>query len=229
MDWKEIERLRVPGFTIVRRGYDQREVDKLLGSLVDWLETDAAVQLGELTVQRKLDYVGKSTSRILQSAEKEALELRHRTDEECAALRNDAEVASIETRRAADDYSGKTHRTADEYSEKTRRGADEYSEKTRTKADRDAQQTRDAAAAKAKQNIEEGERRRAAIEAVISELEARRDNTIRQMDRLQAELGATIAAHRPGTRPTTGQRAENGAKGQSPAGETAVAGGPKAG
>ena len=47
MDWNDIDRLRDPGFTVARRGYDAREVDRLLGSLVDWLETDAARELGD--------------------------------------------------------------------------------------------------------------------------------------------------------------------------------------
>jgi hypothetical protein len=40
MDWNEIERLRIDGFTVARRGYDRREVDKFLGALLDWLEKD---------------------------------------------------------------------------------------------------------------------------------------------------------------------------------------------
>jgi DivIVA domain-containing protein len=35
-------RLRSPGFTEARRGYDKHEVDRFLEQLVDWLETDAA-------------------------------------------------------------------------------------------------------------------------------------------------------------------------------------------
>ena len=50
MDWKNIDRLRDPGFTVARRGYDQREVDRFLSSLVEWLETDAATDLGRLTL-----------------------------------------------------------------------------------------------------------------------------------------------------------------------------------
>ena len=82
MDRNDIERLRDPGFTIARRGYDQREVDKLLGSLVDWLETDAAKQLGDVAVTRKLELVGKSTARILLTAEEESAQLRRATEEE---------------------------------------------------------------------------------------------------------------------------------------------------
>jgi DivIVA domain-containing protein len=45
MDREDIERLRVQGFTVARRGYDRREVDKFLAALVEWLETDAPKEL----------------------------------------------------------------------------------------------------------------------------------------------------------------------------------------
>src|SRR5512132_592396 len=37
VDWKDIDRVRVPGFAEARRGYDKREVDAFLGRLADWL------------------------------------------------------------------------------------------------------------------------------------------------------------------------------------------------
>ena len=101
MDSEQIDHLRHPGFTVARRGYDRREVDHLLRSLVDWLESDAADEIGDLAVKRKLELVGRSTSRILQTTEEEAAQLRRRTQEECDELREDAEAASISTRRAA--------------------------------------------------------------------------------------------------------------------------------
>ena len=173
MDWKDIDRLRDPGFTVARRGYDRREVDRLLGSLVDWLETDAAKELGELAVKRKLEFVGKSTARILLTTEEEAAQLRRLTDDECAELRSAAEAASLKARQAADDYA----------------------KEVRAKADEDARQATEAARASAKRIVEEGERRRAQIEAVVSELEPRRDGTIRELDRLRAELSSTIGTH----------------------------------
>src|SRR5215204_3150655 len=104
MDWKEIDRLRDPGFTMARRGYDRREVDRLLGSLVDWLETDAAKELGELAVKRKLEFVGKSTARILLTTEEESAQLRRLTHEECMELRSQAE----------DEYAKKVRAKAEE-------------------------------------------------------------------------------------------------------------------
>jgi colicin import membrane protein len=173
MDWKDIDRLRDPGFTVARRGYDHREVDRMLASLVDWLETDAAKELGDLAVKRKLEFVGKSTARILLTTEEEAEQLRHLTEEECAELRSAAEAASLEAREAAD----------------------AYAKKVRAKADEDARQTTEGARAEAKRVVDAGERRRAEVEAVVSELEARRDRTIQEMDRLRAELSSTIGTH----------------------------------
>src|SRR5215218_2120025 len=161
MDWKDIDRLRDPGFTVARRGYERREVDRLLGSLVDWLETDAARELGELAVKRKLEFVGKSAARILLTTEEESAQLRRLTDEECVELRAEAEAASVRVRQAAD----------------------EYAADVRAKADEDARQAREAAGADARQIVEEGERRRAEIEAVVRELETRRDETIQDLDR----------------------------------------------
>lgn len=173
MDWNDIDRLREPGFTLARRGYDQREVDRFLGSLVDWLETDAAKDVGDLAVKRRLEFVGKSTSRILLTTEEVSEQLRKLTEEECVKLRSEAEAASLQARQAAD----------------------EYAKSVRAKADEDAREAADAARAEAKRIVEEGERRRAEIEAVVSELEARRDRTIHELDRLRAELSSTLGTH----------------------------------
>jgi hypothetical protein len=173
MDWGDIERLREPGFTVGRRGYDQREVDRLLGSLADWLESDAVTQLTDVTVKRKLELVGKSTTRILLTTEQEADQMRRRTEKECAELRSEAEAAAVETRRAAE-----AHAT-----------------EVREKAEREAAHTREGAIAKAKRIVEEGEGRRARIEAVIAELEGRRRSSVGELERLQAALAAAIAEH----------------------------------
>jgi hypothetical protein len=186
MDRTDIEGLRDPGFTIARRGYDRREVDKLLGSLVDWLETDASKELGDMAVRRKFELVGKSTSRILMTAEEESAELRRLTADDCAELRSRAEAASLEVRQTAD----------------------EHAAKQRAKAGEDARRTAAAARAKAKEIVEEGERRRAQIEAVVAELESQRDRTIHELDRLRAELASTIGTHAPaaGARKSSAKR-----------------------
>ena len=178
MDWNEIERLRIDGFTVARRGYDRREVDKFLGALLDWLETDAPKDLGGMAVKRKFELAGKSTAQILLTTENESEQMLRQTEEECADLRSQTEAASREARRAAD----------------------EHAAKVREKADEDARRTGDAASAKAKRLVEEGERRRAQIEAVIGDLEEHRDGALQELQRLQGELAATIDQHKSGAR-----------------------------
>jgi DivIVA domain-containing protein len=175
VDWKDIDRIRVPGFTLARRGYDKHEVDRFLARLADWLETDAPNEIGEMAVTRKLELVGKSTSHILMTTEQQATELRRSSEEECAQMISEAEAAAQQTREAAD----------------------QYAKQTRAQADADAHQVAEAASAQARATIEEGERRRAQIESVIADLEVRRDDALADLDTLRKELGAAIANHRP--------------------------------
>jgi cell division septum initiation protein DivIVA len=186
MNWNDIERLRVEGFSEARRGYDKREVDKFLDALAEWLSTDAAKDLGGMAVKRKLELAGRSTAQILLTTEHEAEQMRLQTDEECAKVRSQADAAALVARK----------------------GADEYAQKVREKADQDARSTRDAANAEAKQTMEEGERRRAQVEAVIGDLDARRKHTLRDMESLLNELASTIDKH--GTDSDPAQR--NGGK-----------------
>jgi DivIVA domain-containing protein len=179
MDLEDIHRLRVQGFAVARRGYDRREVDRFLDALLEWIDTDAAKDLGDQAVKRKLELVGQSTAQILLTTEKESEGLRSQTEEECAELRSDAEGAAHAVRR----------------------NADEYATKTREKADQDARRTGEVAGAKAKGIIEEAERRRAQIEAVIADLDARRDGTLRDLDQLRRELASTIGEHTSSARP----------------------------
>jgi hypothetical protein len=183
MDRNDIERLRDPGFTIARRGYDPHEVDKLLGSLVDWLETDAPKELGDMAARRKLELVGRSITRILMTADEEAAQLRRLTEDECAELRSNAEASSLKVRQAADEYA-KKHRAA---------------------ADEDARRTAGAARTKAAEIVEEGQRRRAEIDAVVAELESQRDHAVHDLERLRAELASTIGTHK-GAKPRGGKK-----------------------
>ena len=196
MDWNEIERLRIDGFTVARRGYDRREVDKFLGALLDWLETDAPKDLGGMAVKRKFELAGKSTAQILLTTEKESEQMLRQTEEECADLRGQAEAASREARRAAD----------------------EHAAKVREKADDDARRTGDAASAKAKRIVDEGERRRAQIDAAIVELEASRKGALQELQRLQGELASTIEKHKSGTPSRKRHDGEVGERTPPPAG-----------
>src|SRR5215211_8251418 len=174
MDSNRIERIRAPGFPIARRGYEQRAVDNFLASLADWLETDAATDLGQIAVTRKLEMVGKSTAHILLTTERESEEMRRRAQKECAELRSEAEAAALATRQAAD----------------------KYAKKVRDKAEQDARRVSDAASGSAKQIVEEGERRRAQIEELVAELDGRRDAALAELEHLEAEIASTLERHR---------------------------------
>jgi DivIVA domain-containing protein len=189
VDWKDIDRIRVPGFAPARRGYDKHEVDRFLGRLADWLETDAAREIGEAAVARKLERVGKSTANILMTTQQESDELRRGAEEECAQILSDGEATALQARQAAD----------------------EYAKRTRAQADADAHVTVEAASAEARETIDEGERRRAQIEAVIADLEIRRDDALADLDRLRGELSAMIAGHRR-AEPAKGRDGERATK-----------------
>jgi DivIVA domain-containing protein len=166
-------RLRSPGFTEARRGYDRHEVDRFLEQLVDWLETDAAEDIGQVAVTRKLELVGKSTAHILLTTEQEAQELRRRTEADCAELRAGAEADA----------------------QKVRDAADAYAQQVRATADDDARRAREEATAEATETVEEGLRRRGEIDEELDELETHRNRVLEELSRLRAELGATIHAH----------------------------------
>jgi DivIVA domain-containing protein len=173
VDQRDIDRLRDPKFTMARRGYAQREVDNFLLQLADWLESTAADDVGSYAVKRKLELVGKSTANILLTTEQEAEELRRRAEKEVTKAIQEANAAAQQTRQAAADHA------------KNVRGA----------AEREAAEKVGAATAKARGILEEGERRRAGIEAVIADLQAARDRALVELDRLSGELRATVASH----------------------------------
>jgi DivIVA domain-containing protein len=175
VDWQDIARLRSPGFTLARRGYDKHEVDKFLEQLVDWLETDAAEDIGQVAVTRKLELVGKSTAHILLTTEQESQELKRQTEADCAELRAHAQADAQEVRDVADTYA----------------------REVRSRADDDARRTREEATAEATETVEEGLRRRGQIDDEIHALEGHRAGVLDQLGRLRAELGATIDEHRP--------------------------------
>ena len=112
MDWKDLDRLRNPGFSFGRRGYDRHEVDRFLEQLVDWLETDAARDLGHVAITRKLELVGKSTTHIMLAAEQEAEELLRQAEADIAELRQQAQADARAVREEAEAYAAKTREEA---------------------------------------------------------------------------------------------------------------------
>lgn len=212
-----IEKIRTATFTPARRGYEKREVEQFLNQIADWLETGGGDQARSDIVKRELERVGKRTASILASAEDSAEQTRadaeasaaetvDRAKSEAAAARKAADEYSAKTRAEADRYSAKTRDDADAYSAKTRDDADAYSVKTREGADAYAAQTRKAseqkgaelvaaAEAKAKRIVDEGTSRRRDVEAVISDLVARRDRVIADSRQLADELREVAGSH----------------------------------
>jgi DivIVA domain-containing protein len=112
VDWKDLDRLRNPGFSFGRRGYDRHEVDRFLEQLVDWLETDAARDIGHIAITRKLELVGKSTTHVLLAAEQEAEELLRQAEADIAELRKQAQDDVRAIREEAEAHAAKVREDA---------------------------------------------------------------------------------------------------------------------
>jgi DivIVA domain-containing protein len=213
MDWAEFERRRVSGFKTVRRGYDQNEVDPFLNAVADWLQTDAAHELGDEEVERKLEAAGQSTARILLIAEREAQELRRTTETECAEIRAEAQAAADESaarvlaiaeqeaealRRTTEEECTELRAAADAAANDACSSAEKYATTVRAKADEEAKQAIDDAREQAREAArEETERQRAKADAMIVELERRRDAVVGEVERLRANLLSAISQFSP--------------------------------
>jgi DivIVA domain-containing protein len=218
MDWAEFEERRLSGFDSVRRGYDPSDVDRFLEAVADWLRTDAAQELGDQTVQGKLEAAGQSTARILLIAEQEAQELRRATEEECADLKARAQAAADDAaarviqnaEQQAEDLRRKTEEecaeliaAADAAANDTCSRAERYANTIRARADEDAKQAIEDARVTARDAARaEVERERADIEAMVAELERRRDRAVEEVERLRGELLSAIVRFVPGADPS---------------------------
>lgn len=203
MDRDSIERVRSATFSIVRKGYDKREVERFLTQLAEWLETGGGDQARSGVVRRELERVGEKTGEILTAAHDAAEQVRTETEQETTRLREETDRYSDKTRTEADQYSQSTRSAADDYSKTTRSDADNYAAKTNSKADRDAEETRaeaerqaraivEEANNKAQGIVEEGNRRRQDIENKIAELVSRRDAVLSDMERLTGEISSAV-------------------------------------
>jgi DivIVA domain-containing protein len=193
MDWTEFDERRVTGFKTVRRGYDPSEVDRFLEDVSDWLQTDAAEELGDRVVERKVETAGLSTARVLLIAEQEAQELRRKTEEECADLRAEADAA-------ANEAAARIVEIAEQQAEELRRHL-------RAKAEEEAERMIDDAREQARAALlEETERKRAEVDAIVDQLERSRSAAVEKVERLRAELLSAIAKDSPRNAPTEGDR-----------------------
>lgn len=201
MEDNSIDRIRSATFTIGRRGYEKREVERFLNQIADWLETGGDDQARSDIVKRELERVGQRTASILASAEDSAEQLRTEADGQATEMVERARADAARTRKAADEYSAKTRKGADEYSEKTRKAADEYgaktrkdadeySSRTRKAADTYADQTRTAAEADARQTRAEAEQK---ARETIAAGEAKAQRIIDDGIRRRRDIEAVIA------------------------------------
>lgn len=101
--------------------------------------------------------------------------------------------------------------TAEQEAETLRVEARDEAQRTLEAARTEAAKTTETARSKAKRTVEEGERRRSAIETVIADLVARRDEVVADLDRLAGALReATASYRRPPAAATEGQRPRSG-------------------
>ena len=196
MNQDNIERLRSPGFAIARRGYDMREVDTFMLRMADWLESDAVDEIGTYAVQRKLELVGRTTTHILQTTEAEAEEMRRDAQDAARQAHEQANEAAADVRVKADDYSKEMRAKADAYANDARTKADEYAARTRAEAEAEGRSLVEAATAKANQLVAKGEQRREAIETVVADLRAGRDNVLDELESLGSAVSGTVRDHR---------------------------------
>jgi DivIVA domain-containing protein len=170
-----VERIRSASFPSALKGYDRGAVDRFLDELSERLAGDPELEADSRSdvVRRELERIGESTTAILTDAHDAA-----------EAMRRDAEqrvrqqLAEVNLRVEA------LQGEADEYAERVREEADAYARRTRAAADGFAAEEREKAERAAEQLLEDAERRRRDIEAIISDLEARRDTVIEQLRRL---------------------------------------------
>ena len=221
MDRDSIDWIRSTTFTVGRRGYDKREVDRFLTKIADWLETGGADSARSELVRRELERVAEKTGAILLEAQQVGEQLRADAEQEAARLLEEARAEAGEVQEGADRYASSTRADVDAYSERTRIDADTYADETRGEADSYAARARreaddysadvrSEAESRAAAVVEEANRRRADLEAVISDLEERRDTVLAEMKRLSSELVGTATQHHDGPAPAGSAGTEGG-------------------
>jgi DivIVA domain-containing protein len=199
VDQESIDRIRTATFPTGRRGYDKREVDRFLARLAEWLETGVADQGPTDAVRRELEQVGEQTAKILTAAHDVAERLRVQAEREVEGLTEGAQTQAAQKRAEADKILAEAQGVAETAAQKLRTEADKYATKTRTDADRDAEQSLTKARAEAKRIVDDANERKQDIEAVIADLEARRDEVLDSLERMSTELAGTATQHAKAT------------------------------
>jgi DivIVA domain-containing protein len=94
VEQRQIDRIRNPGFTLGRRGYDAREVDNFLLGLAEWLENGGVEEAGQYAVTKRLERAGETTARVLAAAQTEADQILKDAQDEARQTLGDAQEAS---------------------------------------------------------------------------------------------------------------------------------------
>jgi DivIVA domain-containing protein len=197
VDWKEIDRIRVPGFAMSRRGYDRHEVDRFLSEVADWLATgEGEGAAANEAVRLELERVGEQTAQILTEAHAAAQAIRDDASQQVRQSLVDANATSESLRTEAGEYAADTRDEADAYARRIRSEADTYADRSRSETDAELEQDRAATAKESDRILGEAARRRAEIEKVISDLEQRRDAVVAELDRLASGIAGTATEHR---------------------------------
>jgi DivIVA domain-containing protein len=171
VDRDSIDRIRSATFPVGRRGYEKREVDRFLNRIADWLETGGADQTRAELVRRDLERIGEQTGRILTDAHDAGEEIHAEAEREAAGIVAEAEAQAEQVRTAAGE--------------------------TRARAEDEAEEKLARANAEATRIVDEATQRRRDIEAVISDLEARRDAVVADLEQLSSEIAGAATQHRP--------------------------------
>ena len=195
MDQDSIERIRSATFPVARRGYEKREVDRFLLSLAEWLETGGADQGRSDAVRRELERVGEETSKILTEAHDVAERLRLQAEREAEGLTEGAQAQADRTRAEADKILAEAESVAETAAQKLRTDADAYATQTRpTPTARPSRRSPRRAPRRSGSSTRRTPARQD-IEAVIADLEARRDEVLGSLERLSSELSGTATQH----------------------------------
>jgi DivIVA domain-containing protein len=101
VDKDSIDRIRAATFPVARRGYEQREVDRFLNRVADWLETGGGDQARSDLVRRELERIGQKTGQILNAANDAAAQIQAEAETAAADIRDAAERLAAERIDAA--------------------------------------------------------------------------------------------------------------------------------
>jgi DivIVA domain-containing protein len=217
VDQHSIERIRSASFSHSVRGYHQGEVDQFLAELADWLERGGEDEAAVEAVRAELERIGEQTAGILTEAHDAAESIREDAAEDARKQLVDTNMTAEKLRSSADEYAQKAREDADAYARKTRSEVDAYVEKARPEveaevkrmreqAEAEAAESRQAAEREAKRIVGEANTRKDDTEALISDLEQRRDAVLAELDRLASGIAGTATQHRPPQEETNGER-----------------------